>query len=240
MDRRHSILIEILRHEAPPLLSTCSHCRELSGIHRCQDCFGPHLLCGPCCISAHAHLPFHRVQMWNGHFFERSDLLTRSLLLDLCHYPDDCPTVRSGTDTDIPFNLNLSDEDNDFTDVYQPSEAEPTPHSVLKSDLTIVSSTGICTRSVQWCKCAKSPDRFVELLLRAKLFLASFKNPKTAFTFEVLDHFRVDALECKMAAMNFMSKLRRITNEAFPSRVPVSNPIDWMSILIVYCNTGPL
>ena len=87
---------------------------------------------------------------------------------------------------------------------------------------------------------AKSPDRFVELLLHAKLFPASFKNPKTAFTFEVLDHFQVDALECKTAAMNFMSKLWRMTNEAFPSRVPVSNPIDRTFILIIYCNTGPL
>jgi hypothetical protein len=111
-------------------------------------------------------------------------------------------------DTDIPFNLNLSDS-------YQPSKAKPTPHSVLKSNITIVSSTGICTQSVQWCKCAKSPDRFVELLLCAKLFLASFKNPKTAFMFEVLDHFQVDALECNTAAMNFMSKLRRLLTKPF-------------------------
>jgi CxC2 like cysteine cluster associated with KDZ transposases len=92
--------------------------------------------------------------------------------------------------------------------------------------MIIVSSTGIFRRSIKWCHCAKSPEAFIKLLLRAKLFPASFKNPKTAFTFEVLDHFHVDALECKMAAMNFMSKLRRITNEAFPSLVPVSYPID--------------
>jgi CxC2 like cysteine cluster associated with KDZ transposases len=240
MDRRHSILIEILRHEALPSQSTCSHCGQSLGTHRCQDCFGPHLLCGPCCLSTHAHLPFHHVQMWNGHFFERLDLLTHSLSLDLRHYPDNCPTIHSGTETDIPFDLNLSDEDNDPTDGYQPSEAQSAMHSVSRSEIIIVSSTGICTRSVRWCHCAKSPDRFVELLLRAKLFPASFKNPKTAFTFEVLDHFRVDALECKTAAMNFMSKLRRMTNEAFPSRVPVSNPIDRTFILIIYCNTGPL
>ena len=40
----------------------------------------------------------------------------------------------------------------------------------------------------------------------------------------------MDALECKMAAMNFMSKLQRITNEAFPSCVPVSYPIDRTSL----------
>jgi hypothetical protein len=58
-------------------------------------------------------------------------------------------------------------------------------------------------------------------LLRAKLFPASFIHPETAFTFDVLDHFRIDALECKTAAMNFMSKIARISNEAFPATVPV-------------------
>ncbi|KIM74954.1 hypothetical protein PILCRDRAFT_79556, partial [Piloderma croceum F 1598] len=86
--------------------------------------------------------------------------------------------------------------------------------------LTIVASTGIFKRSIRWCHCAKSSKRFVQLLLRAKLFPASFKNPKTAFTFEVLDQFQLDALECKTAAMNFMSKIGRVTDEAFPSRVP--------------------
>jgi hypothetical protein len=67
--------------------------------------------------------------MWNGHFFERSDLLTHALSLDLRHYPDNCPSISPGTETEIPFNLNLSDEDDDPTDGYQPSEAEPTTHS---------------------------------------------------------------------------------------------------------------
>lgn len=124
------------------------------------------------------------------------------------------------------FDLDVSDGAEGIDDGYQPSEpSEPTAHSKYRSDLTIVSSTGIFTRSVRWCTCTKSPDQRVELLLRAKLFPASFKNPKTAFTFEVLDHFQIDALECKTAAMNFMSKLGRITNEAFPSRVPVSGPM---------------
>src|ERR1700732_2166997 len=99
MDQRHSILIEILRHKALPSQSTCSHCGQSLGTHRCQDCFGPHFLCGPCCLSALAHLPFHCGQMGNGHFFEWSDLLTLSLSLDLCHYLDNCPTINSGTET---------------------------------------------------------------------------------------------------------------------------------------------
>ena len=88
------------------------------------------------------------------------------------------------------FDLDISDGAEGIDDGYQPSEpSEPTAHFKSRSDLTIVSSTGIFTRSVRWCTCTKSPDQCVELLFRAKLFPASFKNPKTAFTFEVLDHF---------------------------------------------------
>ncbi|KAI5987802.1 hypothetical protein EDC04DRAFT_2873316 [Pisolithus marmoratus] len=49
---------------------------------------------------------------------------------------------------------------------------------------------------------------------------ASISKPKTAFTFDVLNHFLVDALECKTSAMSFYQKLKQLTNNAFPDRVP--------------------
>ncbi|KAI6109931.1 hypothetical protein F5141DRAFT_1188825 [Pisolithus sp. B1] len=52
------------------------------------------------------------------------------------------------------------------------------------------------------------------------LFPASISKPKTAFTLDVLDHFLIDALECKTAAMSFYQKLKMSTNNAFPERVP--------------------
>ncbi|KAI6008512.1 hypothetical protein EDC04DRAFT_2610915 [Pisolithus marmoratus] len=53
---------------------------------------------------------------------------------------------------------------------------------------------------------------------RQRLFPASISKPKTAFTFTVLDHFLIDALECKTSAMSFYQKLKRFTNNAFPER----------------------
>ncbi|KAI6011636.1 hypothetical protein EDC04DRAFT_2609807 [Pisolithus marmoratus] len=52
----------------------------------------------------------------------------------------------------------------------------------------------------------------------SRLFTASISKPKTAFTFTVLDHFLIDALECKTSAMSFYQKLKRFTNNAFPER----------------------
>lgn len=221
--------------------SSCSSCPKSSARNRCQDCFGPNLWCDACCVSAHTNLPFHRIQTWNGCFFEKSDLLTKHLTLDLRHYPDDCPSILVDDETQMMFDLDISDDGDDFTDANQPSEpSTSTCTSGSRSNLVIVSSTGICRRSIRWCHCAKSPAQYTQLLLRANLFPASFKNPQTAFTFEVLDHFRVDALECKTAAMNFMSKIRRITDEAFPSRVPVCCPNSWMTFPLLQCNAGPL
>ena len=246
LSRRHSILIEILRHESFPSKSICSNCQQSAGTYRCRDCFGSCLWCGACCVSAHAHVPFHRVEMWNGNFFERSDLLTHRLTIDLCHYPDECPSIPPNTETPMVFDPDFSDEADEFADEYLadrhqhsgPSGSATT--SGYRSKLIIVSSTGIFQRWIRWCHCATSSDQYVQLLLRAKLFPASFKNPKTAFTFEVLDHFRLDALECNTAAMNFMSKIRRITNEAFPSRVPVGFPMHRIMFPLLSCRIGPL
>jgi hypothetical protein len=238
LSRRHGILIEMLRHESLPSKTSCSNCQESPGMHRCQDCFNSNLWCAACCVSTHANLPFHRIQMWNGRFFERSDLLTSRLTLDLRHYPDDCP---SNAEAQMMFDLGLSDEADEVEDGDLPSEPfGSTTFVESRSNLIIVSSTGIFKCSVRWCHCAKSSDQYVELLLQAKLFPASFKNPKTAFTFEVLDHFRVDALECKTAAMNFMSKIRRITDEAFPSRVPVGFPMNSLEFPLLTCSIGPI
>lgn len=138
----------------------CSQCQQSSGPYRCQDCFRAKSLCGQCCVSAHAQLPFHRIQMWNGRFFERSDVLTNALTLDLRHYPDDCPTISLGTKTQM-FNSDLSDGDDDFQDGYQPSESDQSMHAKSRSELIIVTSNGIFKRSVQWCHCATKSEQYV-------------------------------------------------------------------------------
>ncbi|KAI6009701.1 hypothetical protein EDC04DRAFT_2871369 [Pisolithus marmoratus] len=50
--------------------------------------------------------------------------------------------------------------------------------------------------------------------------ISCISKPKTAFTFDVLNHFLIDALECKSSAVSFYQKLKRFTNNAFPDKVP--------------------
>lgn len=87
--------------------------------------------------------------------------------------------------------------------------------------VTVVHSSGVFTHNMSWCCCQGSNPQHLQLL-RAGLFPASSTRPRTAFTFEVLDHFLIDALECKTSARSFFEKLTRLTNNAFPDSVPVS------------------
>jgi hypothetical protein len=86
--------------------------------------------------------------------------------------------------------------------------------------LVVVTSSGVFRRLVRWCECPGKAEPHIQLL-RMELFSATIKKPSTAFTFDVLDHFHIDAMECKTAALNFYNKLRRLTNNAFPATTPV-------------------
>ncbi|KAG1838506.1 hypothetical protein C8R48DRAFT_622188 [Suillus tomentosus] len=63
-------------------------------------------------------------------------------------------------------------------------------------------------------------------LLHVGLFPTSTTRPRTAFTFEVLDHFLIDAFECKTSAMSFFKKPRWLTNNVFMYTVPINESSD--------------
>ena len=107
---QHSILTQILKHESLPVNPDCSNCHQSSSTHRCQDCFGCNLWWGPCCVSIHKNVPFHHVQMWNGHFFEQSDLLAHKVELSLCHHPGDCSSDFHTLDIEAMSDLDISND----------------------------------------------------------------------------------------------------------------------------------
>jgi hypothetical protein len=94
--------------------------------------------------------------------------------------------------------------------------------ALTTTPLTIIYSTGVFTHNVLWCHCPGSNNQQYPQLLKAQLFPASTSHPQTAFTFDVLDHFLIDTLECKTSAMSFFQKLQHLTSNAFPDSIPVS------------------
>ena len=86
--------------------------------------------------------------------------------------------------------------------------------------VVFVDVSGVHRLRVHCCQCpnSKTVDRqFVDM----GLLPASVVRPKTAFTFRVLDDFRVTNLECHTAGTSYWHKLERKTSNMFPSSVPV-------------------
>jgi hypothetical protein len=86
--------------------------------------------------------------------------------------------------------------------------------------ITIIDGSGVHEIGVRWCCCPDALERDMQLMT-AGLFPATFRNPRTAFTFRVLEEFHLDNLECKTTPSQFFSRLRRLTSDEFPNSVPV-------------------
>jgi hypothetical protein len=228
LSHRQSYLFEIIRLEAPPSDRKCTKCKHGAGTIRCRDCCHAHFYCTSCCLSIHAVQPYHRIQRFNGHYFEKCDLDELGLAIDIRPHTGGC--VYNPSSGQAHRGVHSEDEsdwgDDDETigpeqgDFHSIPNIQITHQGIGVRRMVIISSMGICKRSVQFCTCSNAPKKDIQLL-RCRLFPATATIPSTAFTFEVLDHFRLDSLECNTAAMKFMTKLTRMTNEIYPSKVPV-------------------
>ncbi|KAG1792709.1 uncharacterized protein HD556DRAFT_1309238 [Suillus plorans] len=94
-------------------------------------------------------------------------------------------------------------------------EAHDLPTGVLfiknnKAMITIVDKSGVHTHIIKYCTCPEADTADIQLFNM---------EPKTAFTFDVLNDFSLDNLECGTLAMNYYSKLRRMTTSVFPHLV---------------------
>ncbi|KAF5332217.1 hypothetical protein D9611_008019 [Ephemerocybe angulata] len=71
------------RGSDPPTL--CPGCSSQPAAYRCMGCDNCGLLCGECMKESHLHLPLHRIQRWNGHFFVKVQLKSLGLRIQLGH-----------------------------------------------------------------------------------------------------------------------------------------------------------
>ncbi|KAL4062023.1 hypothetical protein J3A83DRAFT_4364796 [Scleroderma citrinum] len=85
--------------------------------------------------------------------------------------------------------------------------------------LTVVHTNGVHYCDIWYCSCDGSKGSQMQLL-RAGLFPATTRDCRTAFTFHDLDDFLLDNVESGTTAMNYYSKLHRVTSNAFLHLVP--------------------
>ncbi|KAI6160720.1 hypothetical protein EDD17DRAFT_1421617, partial [Pisolithus thermaeus] len=213
----------ILEGEQQAKGGICEQCSEAEGSVWCMSCAGVHAWCGPCAVKVHRNLPFHKVQRWNGTHYQPTSLMDLGFLWHIGHGGDPCPCNWSDPDPEESGYVTGDSPSNHRSVAFLLGRPYDDP-VIRKSSwfqMTIVHTEGIFSHEVSVCKCPGSdPNDWHLDLLHQRLFPASISKPKTAFTFDVLDHFLIDALECKTSAMSFYQKLKRFTNNAFPERVP--------------------
>ncbi len=220
-------------------------------LYRCSDCgLGGLLSCADCCIHFHSNLPFHRIKKWNGRYFEWSDLDKLGLVINLGHQGVMCPCYDAAnvphenveddsSESDWFDSENLADEEDDGDEgIMGPQVGADEPRGGGQSRqrggcMIFADVSGVFRRKVQPCICPNALPLHLQLF-GMELFSATIAKPSTAFTFRLLDQFHIEAMECKTSASNFFSKLRRLTNEAFPSSVPVCQTLHsgWPNQLI--------
>jgi hypothetical protein len=89
---RITYLFIILDSEAPgQLQDKCTLCLQADCEIHCLSCIGHYGWCHTCSVKAHLSLPFHRLQRWNGQFYEVIFLWNLGFTLNLEHNGDVCP-----------------------------------------------------------------------------------------------------------------------------------------------------
>ncbi|KAG1882456.1 hypothetical protein F4604DRAFT_1879500 [Suillus subluteus] len=214
--RKFKDYIDLLMvREAPPLDRLCAVCKK-DGVYKCHGCFNEPLFCTDCCRTQHQRHPFHRISQWTGSFFQETSLSKVGLHIHLAHDGTPCPSSTEYT-SDL-FEWSDTDENIDYDD-YPEGASIPLVTDSDHPAITIVDKSGVHSLSIWYCHCPGALNRDMQLF-QAGLFPASFTRPKTAFTFSVLDDFLLDNLECGTSAMNYYSKIRRLTSSIFPLMVP--------------------
>lgn len=140
--------------------------------------------------------------------------------------------VNAAGDTNTADDMNAADELNaagratrslrlsSIAGIYTPpSGSVPHPHGA--TEMTIIDKSGIHRVWVRFCNCSNSIRLTETHFLEVGLFPTSFKSFKTAFTFWVLDDYRLSNMECHTSAYHYFKKLRRLTSPIFPDAVEV-------------------
>ncbi|KAF8326719.1 hypothetical protein F5887DRAFT_899624 [Amanita rubescens] len=81
----------ILSKEVDDNVGQICQCHNAVRLYRCMDCLFPPVLCSSCIKDSHATNPFHRIQKWNGCYFDRATLTELRQVIGVGHGGAFCP-----------------------------------------------------------------------------------------------------------------------------------------------------
>ena len=242
LERQRAHLHSLLKNEAPPPDKQCMSCNVRECNWNCLDCLGGAYQCSSCCLDRHKWLPFHRVEHWTSSHFQPAWLSQVGIEIHLGHNGNLCPSrdrfemgARSGDGPDAGGSVHSEASSDIGSDSCDGEEKDAwvddgnddcnnelgLPKLQGEDQCVIVDKSGVHRLYVRPCLCLGCSPIDLQYLDMG-LFPASLKCVRTAFTFAVLDDFRMDNLECKTAGMKYFNKLRRLTSNTFPFSVPAS------------------
>lgn len=181
------------RHDNPHQNELCA-CRNGYQLVRCRwdGCFQYPTSCERCFIKNHQHNPLHWALVWNT---------SRQIWVkhDISELEGNTAVIQIG---------HVGDS--------QPCSGSRGPIS-----FNITHTNGVHSTRIQFCGCPGHPEK-VDQLIRSDLFPATTEDPKSAFTFAVLRDFRMHNLQSKCGAYDYVTSIRRLTDNTFTMKVPVS------------------
>jgi hypothetical protein len=112
-EKRAKYLSRLIEMKAGPPAqdSICKRCGTGRAIWRCHDCTDKFAVCVLCCRMAHKYNIFHRVEKWNGRYYQHAALWQVGIKIFVGHDGNPCPrstAALSGLDDHIQTQQNES------------------------------------------------------------------------------------------------------------------------------------
>lgn len=116
----------------------CARCGTLPGTFRCRVCHNKQVLCRGCMRTSHHDHPFHWIEHWNGHFFQRAALWQTGLRLPIYGlHPCECLPREleaiNASEAEVNRNFYSATESSPTNTTSEPEAGSPTPQSPAHS-----------------------------------------------------------------------------------------------------------
>jgi hypothetical protein len=182
-------------------------------------------MCRTCCKTSHRFHPHHRIEKWNGHFFEPSWLWRVGTIICLGHGGSVCPgyelTKEQLEDRCREFN-ELGDNDTNIPDDPTFRACPKVQHLGRGKVVTFVHTNSFHHLPIYPCICDKAAPADQQYLAMG-FYPTSSSDVSTVFTLAVLKHFHLLKVDAHQSTENYCSILQHLTNFIFPGETPVSH-----------------
>lgn len=206
---RDVFLDEFLRHDGfADHEKRCTTC-ERSGDHilyKCTQCFGPMIHCKDCLVSSHSRLPLHKILVCLFYGYSASSFTYARSQKWNGTFWEHCSLFDLGLKVQLGHNGGPC--------AFPMSQQRP---------IVVVHTNGIHKVNVAFCECGKPEGGYFcnIQMLRSSWFPTSGIQPRTAFTFECLEHFHHLTLQGKTTAWDYYNAIVHETDNTGLNPPPV-------------------